>query len=233
MSQEKKDEKQVEERETKEVPEEATETKESSAPEPTPEEAVAPPSGEPAEESAAEAASRHAGHPLAATGAGTTGSGTARISGGKSGGGGGAVLSAVEGPPKIPDESMLGEERTMPPQNGGVESIAEADLDLDERNVVSVKLGGVMWHAKEPTLDVSKDLALALPEGDILDQTTRDGAREALDSIYPQVREVLFDPSTGRPPSQEFVEKHLTARGFGKLMRKINQDAQEGNPQGA
>jgi hypothetical protein len=103
------------------------------------------------------------------------------------------------------------------------------DLDLDELNTLTVRLGGRKWRAIEPTIEVNKILSAAIPviSGDA---ATSDDAIAMLHAIYPQVREILRDPSTDEPPSREFVERHLSGRNFGRLMEKLTEDAQEGNP---
>jgi hypothetical protein len=100
------------------------------------------------------------------------------------------------------------------------------DLDLDDLTSIKVRLGGKVWEAVEPTIEVNKDLTRALPkiEGD-----DAEAALQALNSIYPQVARVLRSTEDGLPPSQEFVDRHLSGRNFGRLMERLNSDAQEGN----
>lgn len=102
----------------------------------------------------------------------------------------------------------------------------KVDLDLDDLRALTVRLGGQIWEAVEPTIEVNKDLTRALPkiEGD-----DAEAALQALNSIYPQVSRILRNVHTGEPPSQEFVERHLSGRNFGRLMERLNEDAQEGN----
>lgn len=102
------------------------------------------------------------------------------------------------------------------------------DLDLDEKIGLKVRLGGRTWYAKEPTIAVNKKLSESLPslnEG----ADSSEAATQALNSIYPQIAEVLMDPDTSAPPTREFVEAHLTGRNFGRLMERLNDAASEGN----
>ena len=118
----------------------------------------------------------------------------------------------------------------------------KADLDLDELNVLTVKLGGRLWRAVEPTIGVSKKLAEALPaiqgagddDDDDDDSAIRgQAALDALASIAPQVQHVLRDPVTGEKPDIEFIEQYLTGRNFGILMERLNTTAKRGNRKGA
>lgn len=104
-----------------------------------------------------------------------------------------------------------------------------AILDLDEVLTQEVRLGGRTWHAVEPTIAVMREMTRALPD---LDSGDDNAADAAMATIFPQVQRILRDPETGLAPSQEFIERHLTARNFGRLMEALNEEAHEGNAQG-
>lgn len=107
----------------------------------------------------------------------------------------------------------------------------DLDLDLDAVNELRVRLGGRRWLAVEPTIDVNIALTATLPTLRGEDGSTAEQAQAALEGLYPQVRMILKDPTTGDPPSRDFVQKHLTARNFGRLIDAINGAGQEGDPQ--
>jgi hypothetical protein len=106
--------------------------------------------------------------------------------------------------------------------------MSDVDLDLDERTVITVRLGGKKWRATEPTIEQNKALTAMMDEIGP-DATQREQAEVALNSLYPQVREILEDFETGEYPDREFVEKHMTSRGFGRLMQKLNEEGLAGN----
>lgn len=115
--------------------------------------------------------------------------------------------------------------------------VVDYDLDLDAPAVLKVKLGGRPFHAVDMRLKTQKTLIrTAIEEGkaegdidvdeDESDKTVLDALQtiKSLDSIYPQVAEVLTHvdgDEEGRPPSREFVEEHLRISTFGALMRAL------------
>lgn len=149
-----------------------------------------------------------------------------------SGGGTFTVTPAPAGMPTTPPAAQI-----LQPVPAPV--VVVADLDLDQLNTISVKLGGRVWQAIEPTIGVSKKLAEALPtiergedvdEDDENAEDIRAEAVAALESIIPQVQEVLRDPSTGERPTAEFIETYLTGRNFGRLMERLNAEEEKAGP---
>jgi len=123
----------------------------------------------------------------------------------------------------------------LPPSNGATQTSGvvvapeAADLDLDEVNSIKVKLGGRVWTAVEPSIATNKILAATIRSSDDDEGDEGASAQRTLDSIYEQLQHILFDAETGRPPSREFVEQHLTGRNFGRLMERLNSTERSGN----
>lgn len=139
-----------------------------------------------------------------------------------------AERAAADNPQKAAQLAAM--ERKLSPVPAP-EALPTGVLDLDDRNVLKVRLGGRFWEAVEPTIRVNRELTETLPDDDDAsgDVMSKVSALKSLDSLYPQIAQVLRDPESLRPPSRDFVEQHLTGRMFGKLMQALNEDAAEGN----
>lgn len=132
-----------------------------------------------------------------------------------------AVEKAAHALAPTDDTPVFADTPATRPEVGVVEPVA--DLDLDEVNTIMIRLGGRMWRAVEPSIATNKILAMSVGGDDDDDQSSAAAVR-TLESIYNQVQHILFDVETDRPPSREFVEKHLTGRNFGKLMQRLNDE---------
>jgi hypothetical protein len=128
------------------------------------------------------------------------------------------------------------------PEVVDAEPVPEIELDLDAFNTANTRLGGRKFLAKEPSIATQKATIRAATEEDDSDEaaaasddkTIEDALQtlKSLDSIYPQIREVLFHADgdeAGRPPSREFVEEHLRLSTFRALFRHLLGTRVEGN----
>jgi hypothetical protein len=119
------------------------------------------------------------------------------------------------------------------------EPVPEFELDLDAFRTAKTRLGGRPFLAKEPSIDTQMATIRSATgddepeEGE--DEATIDDALQtlkSLESIYPQVREVLFHADgdeQGQPPSREFVQQHLRLSTFRALFRHLLGTRAEGN----
>lgn len=106
-------------------------------------------------------------------------------------------------------------------------------LDLDTvEHQLEVKLGGKTLHARELTVEQNKEIlrAIVAAESDApVDGDSPQASLRNLESVYEQVKRILVDPKTGKPPTQGFAEKHLTTTKLRRLMDALSDDDSPGN----
>lgn len=109
-----------------------------------------------------------------------------------------------------------------------------ATLDLDAvEHVIDIKLGGKQLVARETTVEKNKEILRQIAEAEEAERDNGDsdsakvGLRN-LESIYDQVKEILVDPKTGKPPTRGFIEKHMTSARLKALMERLNEGDDEG-----
>lgn len=111
-------------------------------------------------------------------------------------------------------------------------------LDLDAVDpVLEVKLGGKTLLAREQTVEKNKEVLRSIAKSEDAagkdDENSTKAGLKALDSVYDQVEEILIDKATGKPPSRNFVEKHLTNARLRKLMENLGEEDDEGKSPGS
>lgn len=105
-------------------------------------------------------------------------------------------------------------------------------LDLDAIAIeLEVRLGGKMFVVREATIEQNKEILRAVGVADAAADDDGDDGLRNLDAIYPQLKLIMRDKTTGKPPTKEHVEKHLTTSGLKALMARISPDdeAEAGN----